>query len=94
MDITGLLLGFGGAGAVLSVLIELLKKTSFPTEKPKLIAVISALVITVIVNLIAKDFTIDNLDVMAASVAEIALVATGVYEYIIRPIKERYFVKK
>ncbi len=89
-DLIGILVG---AGAVISVLVEILKKTPFPTDKPKLVVLITAL-LAVIITQIARDaFTLANVDLMVAEIAAIYGSAVVIYETLIKPIVTRFSKK-
>lgn len=79
-----------GAGAVISVLIEILKKTSFPTEKPKLVATLIAVMVVIVAYLVKGEFVLEQVDVMVASIVAVVGFAVAFYEFVIKP----FVVKK
>jgi len=85
MDLT-FLASLAGAGASLAVVIELLKKTPLPTEKPKRIVMILAIILVIVIFSIDHNFTIENVGSMATQIGIIFAAAIAFYEAIIKPI--------
>jgi len=75
------------AGAVISLLAQLLKRISFPlNDKPKFLVTIIAVILVVGVFIYNKSFDVANLDLMVTEIAGIVVSSVAFYEIVVKPI--------
>jgi len=77
-----------GLGAVVSIVLEVLKKTSFPTDRPKLAITLAGVVIVLIIYGLRGDLVVSAIDGMVASVAALVGSAIAFYEIVIKLFKK------
>lgn len=75
------------AGAIISLLAQLLKRISFPlNDKPKYLITIIAVILVIGVFIYNGTFDVASLDLMASEIAGIVVSAIAFYEIVIKPI--------
>jgi len=77
-----------GLGAVVSIVLEVLKKTSFPTDRPKLVITLAGVAIVLIIYGLRGDLVVSAIDGMVASVVALVGSAIAFYEIVIKLFKK------
>ena len=85
-QILGLLVSLGIGGSFVSVLVEVLKKTNFPTERPKLVATVVSLIVVALVALRGGYFDVAHAEVIAGGAIAVTAASISIYEIVIKPI--------
>lgn len=78
-----------GIGVGLALLIQLLKATPLPTDRPKLIATIIAFLIVVSSSIFQGTFDTSHITTMVTEVGAITVSAIGFYEIVIKSFINR-----
>ena len=75
------------AGAIISLLAQLLKRIGLPyNDKPKLMVTIIAVILIVITFITNGNFNVTNIDLMVSEIVGIVVSAIAFYEIVIKPI--------
>jgi hypothetical protein len=81
-----MLLLLGSIGAAIAVLVQILKRTPVPTDRPKLVVTIIAIIVVIWSNASTGNFNMAGVDKMIGEIGVLVGAAIAFYEVVIKYI--------